>query len=589
MRPGALATVRPCLRALPLRGQHEPGVAERDGDADARRHQQPAASRSDHAVLAGPQVEPGIARVRVAGQRQSGSSCTIATASIRPAYAARSTPDRPPAEPAPASADGAMSDAGPSARWTGPVRSGGDAGRPPSVDRLARAMAAASGLPHAVCVELARDGDRRRAGRVRRGRHRARAADFHRTLLSPVINATGVLLHTNLGRAPVAFTHPPQAINVEFDLNTGERGSRQQAVGGLLATLCGAEAAMVVNNNAAAVLLVLAALAHDRQVLVSRGESVEIGGGFRVPEVMEQSGAHLVDVGTTNRTRLSDYSKALARKNADVALILKVHPQQLPHRRLRRGHAGRAAGDAGRAGRRRHRQRPDRRQLSVAGRPAARLVGRRACGPTDARRRRSTRDVQRRQADGRPAGRHHRRARRPRRRVHEAPAGPRPAARRARAVRDATTCAVVPRRRLRRPTCRSGRWPAPPSTTCRIRAHELVAALASARSCPAKRCPARARTRHRHPVGGDPRRRRSPRRTARARPHRSSPAPATAPRCSTCAPCTRPTTAHLAARVAACTMRVVATAGHVDHGKSSLVQALTGTNPDRFEEERAAA
>ncbi|MEQ1703767.1 MAG: L-seryl-tRNA(Sec) selenium transferase, partial [Ilumatobacteraceae bacterium] len=148
----------------------------------------------------------------------------------------------------------------------------------------------------------------------------------HRTLLSPVINATGVLLHTNLGRAPLAFDHPPQALNVEFDLTTGERGSRQAAVGGLFATLCGAEAAIVVNNNAAAVLLVLAALAAERQVLVSRGESVEIGGGFRVPDVMEQSGAHLVDVGTTNRTRLSDYSKALARKTADVALVLKVHP-----------------------------------------------------------------------------------------------------------------------------------------------------------------------------------------------------------------------------------------------------------------------
>jgi L-seryl-tRNA(Ser) seleniumtransferase len=185
-------------------------------------------------------------------------------------------------------------------------------------------MATASGLPHAVCVELARQAIA--AGTFDQIAAISAATDFHRSLLSPVINATGVLLHTNLGRAPLALTHPPQAINVEFDLNTGERGSRQQAVGGLLATLCGAEAAMVVNNNAAAVLLVLATLASDRQVLVSRGESVEIGGGFRVPEVMEQSGAHLVDVGTTNRTRLSDYSKALARKNADVALILKVHP-----------------------------------------------------------------------------------------------------------------------------------------------------------------------------------------------------------------------------------------------------------------------
>jgi L-seryl-tRNA(Ser) seleniumtransferase len=154
----------------------------------------------------------------------------------------------------------------------------------------------------------------------------ARAEHHRRLLLAPVINATGTLLHTNLGRAPLAFEHAAQAISVELDLTTGERGSRQAAVGGLFARLCGAEAAMVVNNNAAAVLLVLAALARDRQVLVSRGESVEIGGGFRVPEVMEQSGAVLVDVGTTNRTRLSDYSKAFSRKTADVAMVLKVHP-----------------------------------------------------------------------------------------------------------------------------------------------------------------------------------------------------------------------------------------------------------------------
>jgi L-seryl-tRNA(Ser) seleniumtransferase len=115
-------------------------------------------------------------------------------------------------------------------------------------------------------------------------------------------------------------------VNVEFDLATGERGSRQRAVGQLFARLCGAEAAMIVNNNAAAVLLVTAALANGRQVLVSRGESVEIGGSFRVPEVMEQSGAVLVDVGTTNRTRLADYRKALSRPAADVALVLKIHP-----------------------------------------------------------------------------------------------------------------------------------------------------------------------------------------------------------------------------------------------------------------------
>jgi L-seryl-tRNA(Ser) seleniumtransferase len=187
-------------------------------------------------------------------------------------------------------------------------------------------MAAASELPHALCVELARAAIADGPDAYAEAAAIERAHEYRRTLLSPVINATGVLLHTNLGRAPMPFHHPPQAINVEFDLRTGDRGSRQRAVGELLATLCGAEAAMVVNNNAAAVLLVLAALARDRQVLVSRGESVEIGGGFRVPEVMEQSGAILVDVGTTNRTRLGDYSKALTRKAADVALVLKVHP-----------------------------------------------------------------------------------------------------------------------------------------------------------------------------------------------------------------------------------------------------------------------
>ena len=195
------------------------------------------------------------------------------------------------------------------------------ASRPPSVDALARSLAD-TGLPHPILVDVARaaiaDGDHEGA--------RARAEAFRRTLLTPVVNATGVLLHTNLGRAPVAYSQPARAQTVEFDLATGERGSRQRAVGQLFARLCGAESAIVVNNNAAAVLLVLAALAGGRDVAVSRGESVEIGGAFRVPEVLEQSGARLVDVGTTNRTRLSDYRQAIVRPGNDVALVLKVHP-----------------------------------------------------------------------------------------------------------------------------------------------------------------------------------------------------------------------------------------------------------------------
>ncbi len=196
--------------------------------------------------------------------------------------------------------------------------------RPPSVDALARSLAA-SGLPHPLLVDVARAAIADAPGEAA-----ARAAglvdDLQRSLLQPVVNATGVIAHTNLGRAPLAVAVPATATNLEFDLVSGRRGSRQSHVGRLLARACGAEAAMVVNNNAAAVLLVLAALAAGRQVAVSRGEAVEIGGGFRVPEVMAASGARLVDVGTTNRTRAADYRRAVEAIGADVALLLKVHP-----------------------------------------------------------------------------------------------------------------------------------------------------------------------------------------------------------------------------------------------------------------------
>lgn len=197
------------------------------------------------------------------------------------------------------------------------------ADRPPSVDTLARHLADHSSLPHPMLVDAAR------AAIADGGRHDEAlelVRGLERSLLTPVVNATGVLLHTNLGRAPLAHAQVARAQTVEFDLATGERGSRQRAVGQLFARLSGAEDAIVVNNNAAAVLLVLAALAEGRDVAVSRGESVEIGGAFRVPEVMEQSGARLVDVGTTNRTRLSDYERAIVRPGSDVALVLKVHP-----------------------------------------------------------------------------------------------------------------------------------------------------------------------------------------------------------------------------------------------------------------------
>ena len=151
---------------------------------------------------------------------------------------------------------------------------------------------------------------------------RERAERLRVDLLRPVVNATGVLLHTNLGRAPLAHSQQATYSNLELDLASGKRGSRNRNAAALLARAAGAEAALVVNNGAAAVLLVLAALARDKRVVVSRGELVEIGGGFRVPDVMAQSGARLVEIGTTNRTHRRDYERALT---DDVALVLKVH------------------------------------------------------------------------------------------------------------------------------------------------------------------------------------------------------------------------------------------------------------------------
>lgn len=158
--------------------------------------------------------------------------------------------------------------------------------------------------------------------------HRALAA-LARPRLRPVLNATGVVLHTNLGRAPLATEAWTQVgavaqgyCNLEFDLEAGERGSRFAPVVQSLCRLTGAEDALVVNNCAAATLLVLTTLAEGREVVVSRGELVEIGGGFRIPDVMRQSHATLVEVGTTNRTRRLDYEQALGER---TALVAKVH------------------------------------------------------------------------------------------------------------------------------------------------------------------------------------------------------------------------------------------------------------------------
>src|SRR5438067_6740138 len=154
--------------------------------------------------------------------------------------------------------------------------------------------------------------------------------ESQRPNLQPVINATGVIINTNLGRSPLS-QEALQAVqwvaggytNLEYELEAGERGSRHSHVSTLLCELTGAEAALVTNNNAAAVLLALSTLAAGREVIISRGQLVEIGGGFRVPDVMSQSGCKLIEVGTTNRTRLSDYEAAITER---TALLLTVHP-----------------------------------------------------------------------------------------------------------------------------------------------------------------------------------------------------------------------------------------------------------------------
>jgi L-seryl-tRNA(Ser) seleniumtransferase len=201
----------------------------------------------------------------------------------------------------------------------------------PSVDELAREV----GDP--LAVDAARAVIDRARAEIQAGgdpgdlaaRLREELVDARQPRLRRVLNATGIVVHTNLGRAPLAEEALARVVeagrgysNLEYDLGKGARGSRQDHVGAVLRRLTGAEAALVVNNNAAAVLLALAALAEGREVVVSRGELIEIGDGFRIPDVLARSGARLVEVGTTNRTRAADYERAMSEQ---TAVVLRVH------------------------------------------------------------------------------------------------------------------------------------------------------------------------------------------------------------------------------------------------------------------------
>ena len=206
----------------------------------------------------------------------------------------------------------------------------------PSVDELAGDERLAD-EPPALAVEAARTALARAREEIQAGhdpgdlgqRALAELAAARTPSLRRALNATGVIVHTNLGRAPLAEAALERALevgrgysNLEYDLVAGGRGSRQDHVAAILRRLTGAEAALVVNNNAAAVMLALAALAEGRDVLVSRGELIEIGDGFRIPDVLARSGARLREVGTTNRTRAADYERAIG---SETALLLRVH------------------------------------------------------------------------------------------------------------------------------------------------------------------------------------------------------------------------------------------------------------------------
>ena len=199
----------------------------------------------------------------------------------------------------------------------------------PGVDTLLEAVGDCP-LPHAMVVASIRD----ELKVLRKGKEipepkkiiervGQRLKDLELSRLQPVINGTGILIHTNIGRSPLPALPEGGYTNLEIDLASGRRGKRAEYLEGCLAELCGAESAMVTNNCAAALVLILRHLTEmKKEVIISRGELVQIGGDYRIPDILESTDAHLKEIGTTNRTNLEDYNKALSK---DTALVLKVH------------------------------------------------------------------------------------------------------------------------------------------------------------------------------------------------------------------------------------------------------------------------
>ena len=399
--------------------------------------------------------------------------------------------------------------------------------------------------------------------------------------LRPVLNATGVLVHTNLGRAPLSVAARAAVLaaagttDVELDLASGRRGPRGAgALAALAAAVPDAGGVHVVNNGAAALVLAATALAAGREIVLSRGEMVEIGDGFRIPDLVASTGARLREVGTTNRVTLADYAAAVG---PDTGFVLKLHPSNFVVSGFTAAVRGRAAGDPGRAAGGGHRLRA---AGAVAG--AARRAGRghRAAG----RRRAGHRE--RRQAARRPAGRAAAGPGRGGRAAAPAPAGPGAAGGQADAGRAGGDAArargaggPVPRRR---PGGAAGRAE---------RLADAAAGEPGRRDRGGQRGRGRRRRRARGGAaerGGEPAASRTRRRCGPAIPRCWAGSRAGAA-CWTCGRWTRPTTGRCSAR--SCPygsepVYVVATAGHVDHGKSTLVRALTGMEPDRWAEEK---